>query len=226
MKKIYIIMLISAFFISCSDEEESYTLTDLQGSWEVDSWDMDMQMAIDFDIAMSSEVESLDEDMCLEIGGTYANGACTLSESLLTTLSQSACDDMNGVLSGLVCTADDSQTLCCMEGESQTLTITSNGSISSSTTYEGNTTEEEDKGTLAVSGNTVTLTLNNPSPDEGEISSFTMTGTLAFSGNTVTISLLNNDLLDVMVSQMGLDSNQAAAYQAYTVSYVIVMTKS
>ena len=166
MKKILIPILILPlmFFTGCSEEEEtatgsseSYTISDLVGTWDTISSENTMSMNIDF------------------VTFYAAQGVDEASLAGMTAVLTGLCADMDGTLSGYTCSVSETETICCDEGETSTLTVADNG------TY---TVEDQDgdgsTGTITIDGTDITIV------DEG---SPEMSGTLSISGTTATISL-------------------------------------
>jgi len=188
MKKLLIPILILPlmFFTGCSDEDdtatgstESYTMSDLVGTWDTTQSSMTQSMSIDFAIL---------------------GAASGLTGADLTAVALATCtDEYEGTLNGLVCTASMTEELCCEEGQSQTVTITSDGSFTEVDTDAYGS--ETITGTITIDGTDLTMTFT----DEGE--TFTTSGTLSISGTTATFDIAM-DMSAYNVSGMTLTASQ------------------
>ena len=61
------------------------------------------------------------------------------SDTYLAMMAAGVSTEMGGTLNGLVCTASQSEEICCSDSQSQTVTITSGGSITIVSTEDGDT---------------------------------------------------------------------------------------
>ena len=169
MKKLLIPILILPlmFFTGCSDEEEtvaasteSYTISDLVGTWSVTSSNISMSGTMDFEILMAG----------------YGYGA-----DVLAAMAAAACADEGGTLSGLVCSISATEQDCCEEGQSQTYTVAEDGTYTL-TDIMGDDSETT-TGTITVNGTDLTLTGTDG------YDTFSTTGTLSISGTTATFDV-------------------------------------
>ena len=199
MNRIIISILFSSivFFVGCdngtiSNSSNDYTIENMVGTWNVISNNMDMTMAFDFNTAF---LYMLDEYNCVLMGGAYEDDdgdgyGCTLSNSMISTVAPSICNQMQGELTDNICTYSIIEELCCQESESQTLTITSDGSITSiSINSEGEVTNT---GNISIDGTDIIWTMDN-SPE--------LTGTLSMPGNnSATFTFELDNALDALLS--------------------------
>jgi len=209
------LLLLMLFFInSCNDSTSStktYTIDDIVGTWKMQSYNMDISISMDLNVALSS----LEESDCGSMGGSYINDSCTLSEDIISLLTTTSCDAMDGEISGTICTLNLTEQFCCSDSESQILTITSDGSMTMVNTNNGQ--DETIMGTISIDGIDILWSLNN-SPE--------LSGIISLLGNTATLefSLHENNVLAVLDSDE-VDESFVNAIDSVTGKVVMVMEK-
>ena len=220
MKKFLIPILILPliFLTGCSEEDdagtgsgESYTVDDLDGTWNTTYGLMDMDMSMDF----SSIFGELDEESCVELGGTYSNSSCDIPDFIIAIAADEGCSEMGGTLSGTTCTMSIEEQICCEEGQSQTITIESHGDHGDitivSTNADGSLSES---GEIVVDGTDITMSMVDL--DSGDLD--VMHGTLDIDGDTATI-IFDMNMDDMMVD----DSTGGMEISA---SMILIMEKN
>ena len=210
------------FFTGCDEEEEtvvgstdeeSYTIDDMMGTWDMTSHQVEGSVSIDFS-SLASMYSELDQAYCEYFGLVYDEvDGCTMDDTMLAMMVAGACVEMGGTLAGTTCTMDILEQQCCEEGESEVATITSDGVM----TVVG--VDEDDQwtmmGTISIDGTAFTIELDEEcecfeldqtacgtydtcewsdydeecSGDyEGDCSD-TLSGTLSIDGNTATMTM-------------------------------------
>jgi hypothetical protein len=244
------------FFTGCSEEEEtitgstdeeSYTIDDMVGTWDMvsnieeSSISMDLSPIVAFYPTLLVELDQME---CEDYGFTWDSDTCTASDEQIAEIvgdyCSSECDDglnqyecedygcdwdndsqecladeeaTTYTLVGNTCTIEMSYEECCEEGQSTSITITSEGAVTLTGMDEGGAWE--DTGVISIDGTNITVSLDencecydledqteceatvgcdfDEYDDEcyGEYMgdcSDTISGTLSIDGNTATMS--------------------------------------
>ena len=178
IKSLFKLSILSSFLIVGCDSDpasassESYTLNDLEGTWESQSSNFEMVMVLDIALA----IESMDEDEC--IGEYDSSDGCIVDSASAIAYSLVVCELLEGSLNGTQCSVAEEGETIFSEQDSQTITILSDGSMSIlNIDSEG---EETLTGNISVNGNMIAWQLDD-NPE--------MPGTISISEDIATLQL-------------------------------------
>ena len=215
MKKILFLIIL---FIGCDSsklEEESYSIEDAIGTWQLLSSAIDMNISMNIVTALSSASEQDCEDM----GGGYVSGSCIIAPEYIQMIGSSACEMLGGILdnNNLCSSINQEIEMCCSDSESITYTIEASGTMTIISIDEDG--EEVSTGHISINGSTVTLA------DRDQVE---MVGSISLSGNIMTLSfLVDNNFLETMSADQS-DIDISAFSEAITemlLSMEIIMQK-
>ena len=207
---------------SSTEPETVYTMEDLQGTWEMVSNSVELEYLIDVSYAYSTA----GQDACTSLSGSWSEqNGCVFDSSVAAFLYNQACSQLQGSLSGSICTVSiNEETCCCPNNEtgndqqvscsiSQTLTVSSDGALSLVTVNYGEETTQS--GVLTINGSSIIWNMEEQNP---------LNGTVSILGNSLTIRVGSNDLSDIL-DPSGADDSFSQSITSGSATIIMSMNK-